>query len=233
MTLNSERTGYRENGQRSPAIANANGLTGTGTGASTGTGAEPAQSAQALLNTLCHSATDLAKTTQQPPRRVRVQYGQAAVELEWPDPAAAAAVAAAAGPVVPAPPPVSATPYGAAAAVPTAVQRAATGERGEPPGADAACGDAARYVCSPSVGTFYHAPEPGSPPFVQVGDVVRPGQPIGILEVMKMMSTVEADVAGRVVEVLAQDAQCVEFQQRLIAVEPLGDGQSPEPGRER
>ncbi|MFJ5924494.1 acetyl-CoA carboxylase biotin carboxyl carrier protein [Kitasatospora sp. NPDC092948] len=80
--------------------------------------------------------------------------------------------------------------------------------------------DGTHHVCAPMIGTFFHAPEPGAPPFVAVGDTVIPGQPIGILEVMKMMSPVEADIAGRVVEILAADGAAVEFQQRLIAVEP-------------
>ncbi|MFF0296708.1 acetyl-CoA carboxylase biotin carboxyl carrier protein [Kitasatospora sp. NPDC004615] len=79
---------------------------------------------------------------------------------------------------------------------------------------------AGHHVCAPMIGTFYHAPEPGAPPFVAVGDTVTAGQPIGILEVMKMMSPVEADLAGRVVEILVADGTAVEFQQRLIAVEP-------------
>ena len=73
------------------------------------------------------------------------------------------------------------------------------------------------------IGTFYHAPEPGAPPFVSVGDLVAPGEQIGILEVMKMMSAVKADVAGTVREILAPDGGPVEFQQPLIAVEPVGD----------
>ncbi|BFV55438.1 hypothetical protein KCMC57_up05420 [Kitasatospora sp. CMC57] len=77
------------------------------------------------------------------------------------------------------------------------------------------------YVCAPMVGTFYLAREPGAAPLVAIGDLVTPGQPVGILEVMKMMSTVEADTAGRVVEILTSDATPVEFQQRLIALEPV------------
>jgi len=91
---------------------------------------------------------------------------------------------------------------------------------GQPPEAEQEPQDGAHHVCAPMIGTFYHAPEPGAPPFVTVGDTVIPGQPIGILEVMKMMSPVEADIAGRVVEILAADGAAVEFQQRLIAVEP-------------
>ena len=71
------------------------------------------------------------------------------------------------------------------------------------------------------IGTFYHSPEPGAPPFVAVGDSVVPGQRIGILEVMKMMSPVEAQVAGIVREVLVPDGGAVEFQQPLIVVEPV------------
>lgn len=99
-----------------------------------------------------------------------------------------------------------------AAAPLTADQPAAAPAAAEP--------DGAHHVRAPMIGTFYHAPEPGAPPFVAVGDTVTVGQPIGILEVMKMTSPVEADVAGRVVEVLVADGTPVEFQQRLIAVEP-------------
>jgi acetyl-CoA carboxylase biotin carboxyl carrier protein len=75
-------------------------------------------------------------------------------------------------------------------------------------------------VCASMPGTFHHSPQPGAPPFVSVGDVVRPGQTIGILEVMKMMSLVEADTDGRIVEILATDAQSVARQERLIAIAP-------------
>ncbi|MDX6328086.1 MAG: acetyl-CoA carboxylase biotin carboxyl carrier protein, partial [Streptomycetaceae bacterium] len=80
--------------------------------------------------------------------------------------------------------------------------------------------DGLRYVCASMAGTFHHSPQPGAPPFVSVGDVVRPGQTIGILEVMKMMSLVEADTHGRIVEILATDAQSVARQERLIAIAP-------------
>ncbi|MFI9272959.1 acetyl-CoA carboxylase biotin carboxyl carrier protein [Kitasatospora sp. NPDC052896] len=84
------------------------------------------------------------------------------------------------------------------------------------------------HVRAPMVGTFYHAREPEAPPLVAVGDLIRVGQPVGILEVMKMMSTIEADTAGRVVEILVPNAQPVEFQQRLIAVEPVVPGEPEE-----
>jgi acetyl-CoA carboxylase biotin carboxyl carrier protein len=77
------------------------------------------------------------------------------------------------------------------------------------------------YVRAPMVGTFYHAPAPGEPPFVKVGDLVEPGRQVGIVEAMKLMNAVDADWAGEVVEILVADATAVEFDQRLIAVAPL------------
>ncbi|MFE0463186.1 acetyl-CoA carboxylase biotin carboxyl carrier protein, partial [Kitasatospora sp. NPDC058965] len=79
------------------------------------------------------------------------------------------------------------------------------------------------YVKAPMVGTFYHAGSPDAPPFVKVGDVVRSGQPVGVLEAMKMMNTIEAHSDGRVVELLAPNAHPVEFDQRLIALEPAAE----------
>ncbi|MER5705258.1 acetyl-CoA carboxylase biotin carboxyl carrier protein [Micromonospora sp. NPDC002296] len=75
-------------------------------------------------------------------------------------------------------------------------------------------------VRSPIVGTFYRAPEPGAAPFVAVGDLVRPGQVVGIVEAMKLMNEVTADRAGRVTAVLADDAAAVEYDQPLVALEP-------------
>jgi acetyl-CoA carboxylase biotin carboxyl carrier protein len=77
------------------------------------------------------------------------------------------------------------------------------------------------YVRAPMVGTFYHSPAPGEPPFVKEGDLVEPGQQVGIVEAMKLMNAVEADRAGKVVEILVADAIGVEFDQRLIAVAPV------------
>ncbi|GIG92075.1 acetyl-CoA carboxylase biotin carboxyl carrier protein [Plantactinospora endophytica] len=76
-------------------------------------------------------------------------------------------------------------------------------------------------VTAPTVGTFYRAPEPGAPPFVEVGDVVRPGQQIGIVEAMKLMNAVEADRSGRVVAVLVGDAEPVEYAQPLLSLAPV------------
>jgi oxaloacetate decarboxylase alpha subunit len=81
----------------------------------------------------------------------------------------------------------------------------------------------ARYkaIASPMVGTFYRAPAPDADPFVEVGDVVELGQTVCIIEAMKLMNEIEAEVKGRVVQVLVENAQPVEFGQKLILVEPL------------
>jgi oxaloacetate decarboxylase alpha subunit len=76
-------------------------------------------------------------------------------------------------------------------------------------------------VESPMVGTFYRAPQPGAPPFVEVGDVVAPGQTLCILEAMKLMNEVKADVEGVVRGVHADNAAPVEFGQLLFELEPL------------
>jgi oxaloacetate decarboxylase (Na+ extruding) subunit alpha len=76
-------------------------------------------------------------------------------------------------------------------------------------------------VESPMVGTFYRAAEPGAPPFVEVGDVVAPGQTLCILEAMKLMNEVKAEVEGVVRGVHAENAEPVEFGQLLFELEPL------------
>lgn len=73
-------------------------------------------------------------------------------------------------------------------------------------------------VPAPLLGTFYHAPRPGDPPFVAVGQDVSEETVIGIIEVMKLMNAVHAGVSGKVVAVLADNAQAVEAGQPLIRV---------------
>ena len=90
----------------------------------------------------------------------------------------------------------------------------------EQPAATAVSGTLVR-VESPMVGTFYRAGQPGAPPFVEVGDVVAPGQTLCILEAMKLMNEVKADVEGVVRSVHAENAQPVEFGQLLFELEPL------------
>jgi acetyl-CoA carboxylase biotin carboxyl carrier protein len=73
---------------------------------------------------------------------------------------------------------------------------------------------------SPIVGTFYSAPAPNAPPFVDVGDTVQVGQVICIIEAMKLMNELEAEVAGRIVRTYVENGQPVEYGQTLFAIEP-------------
>jgi acetyl-CoA carboxylase biotin carboxyl carrier protein len=75
-------------------------------------------------------------------------------------------------------------------------------------------------ITSPSVGVFWRAPEPGAAPFVEVGRTVQVGDTIGIVEVMKLMSNVAADVAGEVVAVHVDNAAAVEFGTPLVTIRP-------------
>ena len=73
---------------------------------------------------------------------------------------------------------------------------------------------------SPMVGVFYRSPSPEDPPFVAVGDTVKIGQPIGLIEAMKVYSEVPSEVAGRVVEMPVESGKLVQQGQALIYVEP-------------
>jgi acetyl-CoA carboxylase biotin carboxyl carrier protein len=76
-------------------------------------------------------------------------------------------------------------------------------------------------IRSPIVGTFYRSSSPDSPPYVEVGDVVKPGQVVCIIEAMKLMNEIESDVAGRVLEILVKNEEPVEYNQDLFLIEPL------------
>lgn len=75
-------------------------------------------------------------------------------------------------------------------------------------------------IKSPMVGSFYRAASPDAPPFVEVGQDIESGQVVCIIEAMKLMNEIKAEVSGRVVEILVQNGDPVEFGQPLIAVEP-------------
>ncbi len=77
-------------------------------------------------------------------------------------------------------------------------------------------------VRSPLVGTFYRAPAPGEEVYVEVGDRVEPGQTLCIVEAMKLMNEIPADISGEVVEIPVGDAQGVEYDQPLIYLRPGG-----------
>ena len=75
-----------------------------------------------------------------------------------------------------------------------------------------------RRIKSPMVGTFFRSPAVGAPPFVQVGQSVKAGDIIGIIEAMKMMNQIESDQEGVITAILAEDSQGVEFDQTLITL---------------
>ncbi len=96
------------------------------------------------------------------------------------------------------------------ASAPAAAQASAAGEVDEKKG---------KPITSPMVGTFYKAPSPDADPFVSVGSVVKQGDVVCIVEAMKMMNEIEAEVAGKIVEICVEDGQPVEFGQVLMYVE--------------
>jgi acetyl-CoA carboxylase biotin carboxyl carrier protein len=75
-------------------------------------------------------------------------------------------------------------------------------------------------ITAPMVGTFYRAPDPGDPPFVEIGKRINAGQTVCILEAMKLMNELEADVSGEVVEILVENGTPVEFGQVLMRIKP-------------
>ncbi|WP_243705035.1 biotin/lipoyl-containing protein [Micromonospora sp. KC723] len=143
-----------------------------------------------VLAGLRRHARQLVAEVAGPVRRVRLRSGDTVLEIEW---------------------------HGAAAVEPARVpEPSAPAPRPQP-----MAGPTGRVeVRSPIVGTFYRAPEPGAAPFVRVGDLVRPGQVVGIVEAMKLMNEVTAERAGRVVEIL-DDGRPVEYDQPLVALNPV------------
>ncbi|MGK7346758.1 MAG: acetyl-CoA carboxylase biotin carboxyl carrier protein [Candidatus Nitrospinota bacterium M3_3B_026] len=75
-------------------------------------------------------------------------------------------------------------------------------------------------IKSPMVGTFYRAPSPTSPPFVDEGDTVRKGDVLCIIEAMKLMNEIESDISGKVVRIFPENGKPVEFGEPLFEVEP-------------
>jgi acetyl-CoA carboxylase biotin carboxyl carrier protein len=106
----------------------------------------------------------------------------------------------------PAPVPVPGAAPAAAGAAPTALPEAAP----EPAG---------KVIKSPMVGTFYRAASPGAKAFAELGDTIKTGQPVCIIEAMKIMNEIEADCDGKVLQILCENGQAVEFGQPLFIVE--------------
>lgn len=146
-----------------------------------------------LLDAVQGSVAALAAATPTALTAVRVRTGDLLVEVEWAPPTTLPAPA-----VVPARAPIP---------VPAAAE-----EVPDDPGV---------HVVAPTVGVFYHSPQPGAAPFVRPDDLVHPGQQVGIVEAMKMMIPVEAEQAGQVLRMLVRDGEPVEHGQPLLALGPL------------
>jgi acetyl-CoA carboxylase biotin carboxyl carrier protein len=144
-----------------------------------------------LFDKVSREAHELLKKAGGPVTRISVAAGDAIIEIEW-DPTAAPAGPATGG-------------YG----LPAAVEPQAGGIEA----------DGRTAVTAPLVGTFYRSPEPGAKPFVEVGDMVEAEQEVGIIEAMKIMNRIVADASGKVVELLVNDGDMVEFGQPLMLLE--------------
>ena len=75
-------------------------------------------------------------------------------------------------------------------------------------------------IKAPLVGTYYGSPKPDSPPFIKVGDIIKEGQVLCIIEAMKIFNEIESELSGKVIKILIQDATPVEYDQDLIIVAP-------------
>jgi acetyl-CoA carboxylase biotin carboxyl carrier protein len=109
-----------------------------------------------------------------------------------------------------------------AVAAPQAVAAAPEAEHREAAPRPVSAAPQLKEIRSPMVGTFYKAPEPGAESYIKVGNRVTPGQTVCIIEAMKIMNEIEAEIAGTVREILVEDAQPVEFGQVLFRVDPNG-----------
>jgi acetyl-CoA carboxylase biotin carboxyl carrier protein len=76
-------------------------------------------------------------------------------------------------------------------------------------------------IKAPMVGTFYRAPSPEAPPYVEVGQLIEQGQVVCIIEAMKLMNEIKAEVRGKLVEILVENAEPVEFGQSIFIIEPV------------
>jgi acetyl-CoA carboxylase biotin carboxyl carrier protein len=105
--------------------------------------------------------------------------------------------------------PVALAPVAAAAPAPTAAA----------PAAASPSAPEARVIKSPMVGTFYRSASPGAKAFVDVGSVIKTGEPVCIIEAMKIMNEIEADLDGTITRILCENGQAVEFGQPLFVLE--------------
>ena len=104
--------------------------------------------------------------------------------------------------------------------VPTRAPAAAKPSAGPPAPAATAVPEGMLIVRAPNLGTFYKAPKPGAPPYVEIGERVEPDTEICVIEVMKLFTPVRAGVTGIVRQAFVNDAELVEFDQPLFMIEP-------------
>lgn len=116
----------------------------------------------------------------------------------------------------------AAIPQAVAAPVPVAPAPAAAPAPAPAAAAPAPAEDESKYitVLSPMIGTFYRSPGPDKDNFVSVGDTVKPGDVVCIIEAMKLFNEIEAEVSGKIVKVLVDDSTPVEYDQPLFLVDP-------------
>jgi acetyl-CoA carboxylase biotin carboxyl carrier protein len=163
-----------------------------------------------LLGRVRHHAALFVSELPRPPRALRVRAGAVSLDVEW---------AQEHGTVPGGAEPAVALPV---APVTGRVTAGRAGTQTTEPVAEA--DPEVHYLTSPTVGVFYRAPEPGTAPFVSDGDTVVAGQQVGIIEAMKLMIPIVADQAGRVVEVLKENGEPVEYGERLFAFAVVGAG---------
>jgi acetyl-CoA carboxylase biotin carboxyl carrier protein len=107
-----------------------------------------------------------------------------------------------------------------AAPAPAPAPAGESAESGGSTGSESSKDDGLQEITSPMVGTFYRAPAPDAPPYVDVGSKVSKGQTLCILEAMKLMNELEAEVSGEIREILVENAEPVEYGQVLFRVAP-------------
>ena len=148
---------------------------------------------------------------------IRLRSGDVEVELRRNGGAALPAAAATTLPVSTPAPMLTAASVNTIASTSVASPEPATRVAAAPP---AAPRGSASVVKAPMVGTVYRASEPGTAPFVMIGQSVSPGDPLCIIEVMKLMNSITAECSGVVSEVLVEDGQAVQYGQELFVISP-------------
>ncbi len=138
---------------------------------------------------------------------IEIKEGEESVRISRNSHAVAASAMGQVAMMAPQPAPVMAAPAAAPAPVPAAA-----------PAAETASVDTSNAVLSPMVGTFYRAPSPDAASFVEVGQTVRVGDVLCIVEAMKMMNQIEADRSGTVTAIHVENGEPVEFDQPLITI---------------